>query len=72
MHVLPRILPPALVLLLLSGCVTAEGRMLAKIWPKLAPGTAVADAGAPPTPYYCYRNIGKVDCYVAPDPQRRQ
>ena len=58
---------------MLGGCVTAEGRMLARIWPNLVPGaTAGAESAAPPTPYYCYRNIGGMDCYVKPDPQRLQ
>lgn len=58
-------LPLVAVALLLGGCA-GEPLRLTAWWP-----AAEAPLAEPAAPLYCYRNLARVDCYVAPDPQRR-
>lgn len=57
------VLPPAYLALLLSGCLADSIRF---------DDPPAMQAAAPAAPLFCYRNLARVDCYTAPDPQRRR
>lgn len=66
-----RVLPALLATLLLTGCLGVESPMRLAGWFD-PPAAQSAPADAPPTPYYCYRNLARTDCYTSPDPYRHR
>ena len=58
--------------LLVAGCAGGpEEAALIAPCPPAALATCHAQSTGCETPPYCYRTLGRVDCYLAPEPGRR-